>query len=269
MLLGRSQEKAQPVLDAIRAVDASVPAKFVEVDLCSHASVRAAAAKILADPDVPHINALINNAAVMACPYALSSDGIELQFAAGHVGHFLLTNLLMPKLLRGGARIVNVSSMGHKLGHVRFDDPNFTEEGSYTPWNGYGQAKTANILFSVALNNRFAGAAGGGIHAYALHPGSITTNLGKHLKPGMIDSIKAQVLGSEFATFRMKNLQQGCSTQLRAALDPSLPDQEGVMLYSCALTTNPEKIFPRAVDPADAERLWTLSEKLVGQEFKY
>ncbi|KAL8382919.1 hypothetical protein RB595_006609 [Gaeumannomyces hyphopodioides] len=273
VLLGRSREKAQPVLDAVRAVDAAVPTKFVELDLCSLASVRAAAAAILADPAVPRIDALINNAAVMACPFGLSADGIELQFASGHVGHFLLTNLLAPKLQQQqagtgtGARIVNVSSTGHKLGHVRFDDPNFSEEGSYTPWGGYGQAKTANVLFSVALNARLAEK--WGVRSYALHPGSIMTNLGRHTKPSMYDEIKVKILGSEDATWKMKNFQQGCSTQLRAALDPSLPGQEGVMLYDCALTTDPQQIFPRAVDPADAERLWTLSEKLVGQEFKY
>ncbi|KAL8352028.1 hypothetical protein RB601_002383 [Gaeumannomyces tritici] len=269
VLLGRSREKAEPVLEAIRAVDAAVPTKFVELDLCSLASVRAAAAAVLADPAVPRIDALINNAGVMACPFGLSADGIEIQFAAGHVGHFLLTNLLAPKLLQGsggggGARVVNVSSSGHKLGHVRFDDPNFSEARSYTRLAGYGQAKTANVLFSVALNARLAGTRG--VRSYASHPGVIMTNLTRHIPPDMMGEMVAAA-GVDVLT--MKNIQQGCSTQLRAALDPDLPGQEGVMLYDCSLTTDPQQILPRAVDSADAEKLWMLSEKLVGQEFKY
>ncbi|KAL8409675.1 hypothetical protein RB594_007937 [Gaeumannomyces avenae] len=263
VLLGRSREKAEPVLEAIRAVDAAVPTKFVELDLCSLASVRAAAAAVLADPAVPHIDALINNAGVMACPFGLSADGIEIQLAAGHVGHFLLTNLLVPKLLQG-ARVVNVSSAGHTLSHVRFDDPNFSEAGSYTPLTAYGQAKTANILFSVALNARLAGTRG--VRSYTLHPGIIVTNLGRHMDP---ETISEMVAAAGPDALKMKSTQQGCSTQLRAALDPDLPGQEGVMLCDCSLTTDPQHVLPRAVDPADAEKLWTLSEKLVKQEFKY
>ncbi|KAL8366223.1 hypothetical protein RB595_004812 [Gaeumannomyces hyphopodioides] len=271
LLLGRSAERVQTVIEAIRAVDASVPVKFVQVDLSSLASVRAAAKAILADHDVPRIDVLINNAGIMAAPFSLSVDGIESQFAAGHVGHFLLTNLLMPKLraAEGETRVVNVSSLANRMGPVRFDDPNFTEPGSYTPFGAYGQVKRANVLFTVALNERLANGGGGGIRAYSLHPGSIPTNLQAHTNPEMLAEARETLKEFERQLSMIKTTQQGCSTHLRAALDPDLPKEDGVYLSDCVLTTDPSELDQASLVPGDAEKLWTLSEKLVGQEFKY
>lgn len=273
VLVGRSRQKCQPVVDAIARASPSTSVRFVEADLSSLASVRRAAQAILDDGAVPAIDVVINNAAVMMCPLERTPEGNELQFATGHLGHFLLTNLLMPKLLRrdGSARIVNVSSSGNKMGGIRWADPNFDQAGSYSPIDAYGQAKTANVLFSVALNARLA--ARGAARAFALHPGSIATGLQVHMTPEIRDEATKRLFAGHEGAERppLKTLQQGCATTLRAALDPDLPAHEGVFLNDCQLTTPSECPFlaEHAVVPEDAERLWDLSEKLVGQKFEF
>lgn len=268
ILLGRSLQKIEPVITAVQSINPSIRIKFVEADLASLASVRAAARSILDDPEIGHIDVVINNAAVMFCPYEKTVDSFELQFASGHLGHFVLTNRLMPRILAAGpgSRVVNISSSGTKLGDINWEDPNFLMEGSYTPLRGYGQAKTANILFSVALNKRLAA---GGTRSYALHPGSVATGLQRHLDKEIADAASAIVLGDSSARTQRKTLQQGCSTTLRAALDPDLPSQEGVFLADCELVTESFWLAPWSTDPQNAERLWRLSEELVGEKFEY
>ncbi|KAI1211039.1 NAD(P)-binding protein [Annulohypoxylon truncatum] len=284
ILVGRSREKAQATIDAIKVVNASVATKFIEADLTSLASVRKAAQSILADPEIPRIDVVINNAAVMATPFELTPDGIELQLAASHLGHFLLTNMILPKVLAaaaagpGGARLVLLTSSGHRYSGVRFSDPNFAEPGSYTPYDAYGQAKSAVILYAVALNRRLALRGARGVRAYAVHPGSVQTNLQSHvmkLAPEelatMMDEVSMRVMGMPLAETRRQSpwltLQQGCATTLRAALDPDLVKQEGVYLQDCELTTDTKLVKEWATDPELAEKLWTLSEELVGEKF--
>src|SRR6185436_18444842 len=132
------------------------------VELASLASVRAFADRFLARYDRLHV--LVNNAGVMACPFGKTADGFEQQFGTNHLGHFLLTGLLLPALRRGTpARIVCVSSRGHHIAPVTFDDVNF-ERRPYDKWQAYGQAKTANVLFAVGLERRLATQ---GLHALA------------------------------------------------------------------------------------------------------
>ena len=125
VLAGRSLGKIQPVIDRINAINPEVRTKFINLDLSSLASVREAAASITAN--VEKIDVLINNAAVMTCPFSKTVDGIECQFGTNHIGHFLLTNLIMPKILAAGpgARIVNLSSSAHRMADVNLDDYNF------------------------------------------------------------------------------------------------------------------------------------------------
>ncbi|KAI1762079.1 NAD(P)-binding protein [Hypoxylon sp. FL1150] len=273
ILVGRSQTKAQATIDAIKKVNASVKTKFVEADLASLRSVRAAAQAILADAEIARIDVVVNNAAVMATPFRLTEDGLELQLHANHLGHFVLTNTIAPKIRAAGpgARVVNVSSSGHRLSGVRFEDPNWARPGSYSEMDAYGQSKTANVLFATALNRR-------GVRAYALHPGGIMTNLQDHVKAMPAD--KAAALFEEASQRAMgrpieeqrkvdpwKTLQQGCGTTIRAALDPDLVKEEGVYLVDTNLTTDPQHVKEWATDPELAEKLWKLSEELVGQKF--
>lgn len=137
------------------------------LDLADLDSVRVFADSFLAGNRT--VDILINNAGVMAPPETRVAHGWELQFAANHLGHFALTNRLWPALAAaGGARVVAVSSRGHKFGPIRWGDLDFRE--GYEPWKAYGQSKRANVLFAVALDARGADA---GVRAFSLHPGGI------------------------------------------------------------------------------------------------
>ena len=154
-----------PARDVARAKAAlaGVDARVEPMDLLDPASIDAFAGRFLAAGQPLHL--LINSAGIMAVPLQRDSRGYELQFATNHLGHFQLTLSLLPALRQaGGARIVSVSSWGHHFSPVLFDDPHF-EQRAYEPWAGYGQSKTANILFALALDERFAAE---GIRAFAV-----------------------------------------------------------------------------------------------------
>ena len=176
VMVGRDAGKLD---DARGRISEQVPEERLDteiMDLADLSSIRSAANAI--GERHPRIHLLINNAGVMACPRAQTRDGFELQFGTNHIGHFLFTCLLVPNLLAAApARVVNLSSSGHRFGKVDFDDPNF-ERRDYDKWLAYGQSKTANALFSVALNRRLAER---GVTANAVHPGVIETELGRHL----------------------------------------------------------------------------------------
>ncbi|KIM99498.1 hypothetical protein OIDMADRAFT_180948 [Oidiodendron maius Zn] len=223
VLAGRSEQKIKPVIEEINKTNPSIKTTFVQVDLGSQASVRGAAAAINAA--VERIDILINNAAIMACPYTKTEDGIESQFATNYVGHFLLTNLLMEKLLAAGdgTRIVNITSTAGATGEIHLDDINFDDGKSYNPIAAYGQSKVANILFTVSLSKNFSSRK---LASFSVHPGSISTGLQKHFHDPAtfkecMDYVEAKI-GGNFKFEEKKTLQQGCSTTLVAALDPSI-----------------------------------------------
>ncbi|KAI0969897.1 putative retinol dehydrogenase 12 [Xylaria arbuscula] len=277
ILVGRSKAKAQPTIDAIKSASSNTAVKFVEAELTSLKSVRAAAQTILDDPEITKIHAVINNAAVMACPQMHTDDGFDYQFGINHLSQFVLTNKLIPKILAAGAgaRIVNVSSSGHRFTGVRFHDPNFAEPGSYKEFASYGQAKTANILYSVELNKRLAAR---GVHAYSPTPGSVATNLQSYVKSlgdkaaELFDEASRKINGISIAETRArdppKTLQQGSASLIRAAIDPNLVNEEGVFIDDANLTTDPKDIKSWATDPELAEKCWSLSEELVGEKFE-
>ena len=142
----------------------------MKLDLADQASIKAASTEI--HEHTKKLDVLINNAAIMALPeMQKTKEGIEAQFGTNHVGHFLLTGLLMDLLRVGGqGRVVSVTSTAYTLSEVRFDDWNFEDGKAYHPWKGYGQSKTANVLFGVGLTQRFKDY---GISAFAAHPGGI------------------------------------------------------------------------------------------------
>jgi NAD(P)-dependent dehydrogenase (short-subunit alcohol dehydrogenase family) len=185
LLLGRNLTKIQPVLDSIKSVSPRTIAYFVPIDLSSVGSVREAAQQVI--DLVPHLDILINNAAVMALPSyetAPNFKSVELQFVANHLGHFLLTNLLLSLFpTTGQARIVNVSSEGHCFcaPYLRdISDINYSEGREYKEWEAYGMSKAANVLFTRSLAK---GLESRGIRAYSLHPGNVIgTNLVANLK---------------------------------------------------------------------------------------
>jgi NAD(P)-dependent dehydrogenase (short-subunit alcohol dehydrogenase family) len=258
ILAGRDEDKLATV--ALQIVQ-SVPGATVEVghlDLTSLAQVRQFAGEFLATNDGLHL--LINNAGVMATPFEHTRDGFELQFGTNHIGHFLLTGLLAPALLRDPpSRIVNLSSGGHMSSDILWDDLNF-ERHPYDPFIAYGQSKTANILFTVELERRLSGR---GVHSYAVHPGLVGTKLGRYMTPEVVAQLMERAKQGGGMPTR-KSLEQGAATSVWAATAPGLEAVGGSYLADCQVS---DHHATWALDPDAAARLWALSEELVGQQF--
>jgi NAD(P)-dependent dehydrogenase (short-subunit alcohol dehydrogenase family) len=257
VILGNRQSaKSDAAAAELRADQPDAAIEVINLDLTSLASVRAFAQEVSSRHD--RIDLLVNNAGVMATPLERTSDGFELQFGTNHLGHFLLTKLLMPSLLRADSpRIVNLTSNGHAISDVIWDDPNYRER-PYTDWESYGQSKTANVLFTVELQRRFGSQ---GLQSFAVHPGVVGTDLFRYLS----DEGKAR-LDRQIAKNNIfyKTPQQGASTSVWAATAPELKDQGGAYLEDCRVS---EKVSPYAQSPESAERLWAMSEELVGEPF--
>jgi len=263
-LTARDRSKGEKVLAEIRSTAPRAELELRELELSEPASVRRFAAEWLADHR--SLELLLLNAGVMACPLRRSAEGFELQFATNHLGHFLLTLRLAPALLAGApARVVAVSSGGHQISPVVFDDIHF-ERRAYEPWSAYGQAKTANVLFAVELDRRLAGR---GVRAFAVHPGMIPTELGRHLTRESIRQIRERASsGGE----PPKSIPQGAATEVWAATAPELAGQGGIYLADCGVAPpaapGVRGYAPHAVDPLAAARLWQISEQLVGERFE-
>jgi NAD(P)-dependent dehydrogenase (short-subunit alcohol dehydrogenase family) len=180
ILAGRKIENLRAAKDAINAETPDANTRLLLLDLSSQESVRKAAEEVNA---LPHgIDVIINSAGLMATPYGVTKEGIELQFGTNHVGHFLFTNLVLSKTFEKHTatkiKVVNVSSLGHKRGPVRFDDIGFEGGKCYDKWQAYGQSKTANMLFSVSLAEKLGAR---GVKSFSLYPGRIVTGIGRHL----------------------------------------------------------------------------------------
>jgi NAD(P)-dependent dehydrogenase (short-subunit alcohol dehydrogenase family) len=254
--------------------DATV--ETLELDLASLAGVRAAATELVARH--PRIDLLINNAGVMACPFSRTADGFEMQFGTNHLGHFLFTNLVLPSLLAAPApRVVSLSSAGHLESPILWDDPNF-ERTDYFNWTAYGQSKTANALFALELDRRYADR---GLHAFAVHPGVIMTPLARHMTDVDFEWMADRAKRAEEAAaergepgeggMSFKSVEAGAATTVWAATAPELDGHGGAYCADCALgvpledgAARANAVAPWARDPEAAARLWALSEDLVG-----
>lgn len=263
----RSPEKAAEALAGVQGDLRAVP-----MDLADLRSVRAFAEGILRD--APRLDWLINNAGVMACPGTRVGPGWEAQFGINHLGHFALTVALLPRIRQTpGARVIALSSTGHKISNIRWDDLHFTAK-PYEKWRAYGQSKTANALFANALSRRLRDS---GQLAFAVHPGGIFTPLQRHLpKEEMVALgwIGEDGEPTDLAKAGFKTVEQGCATTLWAATSPALAGKAGVYCEDCdvALPTDPSSPWARyrgvnahATDDESAERLWTISETLLAQ----
>ncbi|MBP2322533.1 NAD(P)-dependent dehydrogenase (short-subunit alcohol dehydrogenase family) [Kibdelosporangium banguiense] len=251
----RNVDAGQETAEQIHAANGA-KVQVAELDLASPASVRA----FVANWDGP-LHILINNAGVMAPPLTRTPEGWELQFATNHLGHFGLATGLYPALAAGHARVVSVASSGHLFSPVVFEDIHFTTR-EYQPWVGYGQSKTANILFAVEANKRWADA---GITVNSLHPGSIATNLQRHVSQAEIDRMRKEV----GASMLRKTPAQGASTSILVATSPLLTGIGGKYFEDCneAAPNQPGAftgVAPHALDPEAAERLWKVSLDTLG-----
>jgi len=269
----RSPDRAAAALAGLDRV------QLERLDLMDPASIDAFAARFVDSRRPLHM--LINNAGLMGGELVRDARGYESQFSTNHLGHFQLTNGLLPALrAANGARVVELSSRGHHLSDIRWDDPQFETE--YEGMVAYGQAKTANVLFAVELDRRWSG---DGIRGYALHPGGIVeTNLAPWLTiddkraMGLLDEAGQPIIDPDR---ELKTPQQGASTTVWGATSPLLADIGGVYLKNndvAPIDESPAEfsadiaeasldmsggVMPYAVDPESAQRLWDLSERLV------
>ncbi|RGP74646.1 hypothetical protein FSPOR_1224 [Fusarium sporotrichioides] len=272
-ITARTSEKLEKAIDDIKSwpeAESTAPVYGIKLQLDSFTSVRAAARTFLEKSD--RLNLLILNAGVMANPEGRTEDGFETQFGTNHLGHFLLFQLLKPALLAASSpsfhsRVISLTSKAHRLGSVRFDDFNFEKE-PYNPWLAYAQSKTANIYFAAELERRYGSQ---GVHGLAAHPGSVVTNLARHIDLSQFD------YEGELGRYT-KSPEQGAATTVYAALSKDLEGRGGMYLANC----DKEPPMKPGADPAsvvpgyaswiynkEAEgRLWVESLGLVGIEEK-
>ncbi|KAE8408608.1 hypothetical protein BDV37DRAFT_278618 [Aspergillus pseudonomiae] len=277
ILAGRSIPKMQGLVDELNSTHPGIKVKPLTLNLLSFSDVRKAAETVNAWPDVPHIDVLVNNAGIMAVPYKLTEDGFESQFQTNHLSHFLFTNLIMGKVLASPApRVVLVSSGAHRAGHIRWSDYNFNEGKTYQRWLSYGQSKTANALMGLSLAERLGSR---GLVAFPMCPGTSFTNLSAHGKDDLaalaadlteMDNFYGNKWLWGMKELKFKDLDQGVATHVFAAFDTGIVQHNGAFLSDCHVADpDKEEVYPWATSKVDAERLWKLSEKLVGQEFDY
>lgn len=279
ILTARPGQKLDDALAAVRQDFPAVQADAVALELTDFDSIRACAAAVQQLTD--KLDLLVNNAGIMAVPFARTPAGCESQFGTNHIGHFLLTNLLVPLLLKAGkARVVNLSSGGHKHCPVDFSDIHW-QTREYNKWGAYGQAKTANALFTVALQKRLGDK---GVSVFAVHPGAIPTELGRHLTQEDIEALmnsksfggeKKESGGTSRGRLLFKDIPQGAATTVWAATSPDLEGKGGLYLEDCGIAEEvpvgvaEHGYYAWAVDPAAAEQLWQVSEQIVGQTFNW
>jgi NAD(P)-dependent dehydrogenase (short-subunit alcohol dehydrogenase family) len=261
---------ARDLVKAKAALAAMPDVVLQPMDLLDPRSIDRFAETMLETTD--RIDMLVNNAGVMAPPLARDARGYESQFSANHLGHFQLTCRLWPALVRSGqARVIALSSYGHRRAGIDFHDPNF-ERRDYDPWVAYGQSKTANALFAVALDSI---GQRSGVRAFSVHPGGIATDLIRHMPKALIEA--SQIIDSHGKPIidpenNKKTPQQGAATSVWCATSPALDGMGGVYCADCDIAralpsddaTELHGVRPRATDPVAAGRLWQLSEQLTG-----
>ncbi|XP_035745686.1 retinol dehydrogenase 12, partial [Egretta garzetta] len=242
----RDIAKAEAAASEIRAETGNQQVIVKKLDLADTKSIREFAEKFLAEEKELHI--LINNAGVMLCPYSKTADGFEMHLGVNHLGHFLLTFLLLERLKQSApARIVNVSSLAHHGGQIRFHD--LHGERSYNRGLAYCHSKLANVLFTRELARRLQGTK---VTANVLHPGSVYSELVRH-------SFVMTWLWKIFSFF-LKTPQEGAQTSVYCAVAEELDSVTGQYFSDC----QPAYVSPRGRDDETAKKLWSVSCELLG-----
>jgi len=258
----RNPDRARAALEDIANIEVD------QLDLTDPASIATYGQRVVASGMT--LDMLLNSAGIMATPLSRDAEGHESQFATNHLGHFRLTASLWPALTRNGnSRVVSVSSRGHQIAGVDFDDVDFRTR-PYDKWAAYGQSKTANALFAMALDER---GKASGVRAFSLHPGQVLTALARHLSEEELAGFDARDDQGELRvdpTRGIKTVPQAAATSVWAATSPLLSGLGGVYLEDCEIAAingaeaGRKGVAPWAADPALAERLWQVSEDMTG-----
>jgi NAD(P)-dependent dehydrogenase (short-subunit alcohol dehydrogenase family) len=256
----RTPDKARAALVGMESVEVE------SLDLIDPTSIDAFAARFSASDRPLHI--LVNNAGIMATPLVRNARGFESQLATNHLGHFQLTARLWPALRRArGARVVSLSSRGHARAGIDFDDPNF-ERRPYDKWIAYGQSKTANALFALALDAR---GEAHRVRAFSVHPGGVVTELMRSMPE---EEVRAVLAEPRNAPENLKTVEQGAATSVWCAASGQLDGMGGVYCEDVDIaevvpadSPAPYGVRPWAMDPSLAERLWKKSEEWTGVPF--
>ncbi|KAJ0976936.1 hypothetical protein J5N97_012410 [Dioscorea zingiberensis] len=253
----RTLESGIKVKESLLEQNPDAKLQVMQMDVSSLESVRSFAHSF--NSSNKHLNILINNAGIMACPFQLSQDGIELQFATNHLGHFLLTNLLLEKMKATAketgtqGRIVNVSSVAHRRSDTSWLDLNvINDKTKYSPVNAYARSKLANILHSNELSRRLK-EGGSNVTANSLHPGVILTNISRSLDLNAV----VMSLATLVKPF-LKSIPQGAATTCYVALSPKIKDISGKYFADCN-EISPSK---KAKDEVLGKKLWEFSQEI-------
>ncbi|KAF7364621.1 Short-chain dehydrogenase/reductase family protein [Mycena venus] len=273
IMTGHNSDRLNLAADTIKRELPSANIRPLILDLSSLDAVRKAAGEVNAFPEPLHV--LIHNAAAPIGPFKLTVDNLESQVATDHICPFLFTKLVAPKILSARTehytpRVIFVSSIGHGIGTgVNFDTLGRPDPTRYVPMEAYYQAKSANVLTAIELSKRSKGQ----INAYSLHPGGIYTNImnpasaPKEAVEGLHKLGLLEADGTPRKDATLKTMGQGAATTLVAAFDPRLDDKSGAYLNDCVAAN--ELIGPPSSDPANAERLWNLTEQIIGETFTF
>jgi NAD(P)-dependent dehydrogenase (short-subunit alcohol dehydrogenase family) len=265
VIAARNQERAAEAMERIQAAVPAASLAIVKLDLGSLDSVKAAAEEVLASHEA--IDLLVNNAGVMGIPQSRTTDGFEMQFGVDHLGHFALTALLLPALLKApAARLVTVTSTAHHMGRA-VDPENPNLDGRYGPWRAYGQAKLANFHFGLGLDRLFRDA-GAPAASLIAHPGLSNTEL-------QAVSVEETGGGLSQRFFLMlartvgMSPGEGALSQLRAATDPGAKGGEfyGPLFVNSGPPVR-KPVLRRLGMGRAIEKLWRVSERETGLELR-
>jgi NAD(P)-dependent dehydrogenase (short-subunit alcohol dehydrogenase family) len=261
ILACRNMEEATKALDRLRREIPDAKAEVIQLDLASLNSIHKFVENF--KNDYSRLDILVNNAGIMAVPYRITKDGFESQVGVNHLGHFALTGLLLDYIVKTeGARVVNVSSNGHKMGEMDFNNFLYENGGGYSRFGAYGRSKLANLLFAYELDRRFKRENIDAI-AVAAHPGASNTNL---MREWYFQILKV------LAYFFTQSATMGALTTIRAAVDPNVKGSD----YYGPGGRGERSGYPVRVESSeashneeDAEKLWEVSEKLTGVKYLF
>ncbi|XP_020309725.1 retinol dehydrogenase 13 isoform X1 [Oncorhynchus kisutch] len=251
----RDMEKCEAAAKEIRGQTLNPHVYARHIDLASINSIRQFAERV--NQEETHVDVLINNAGVMRCPAGKTEDGFDIQFGVNHLGHFLLTNLLLEKLKDSApSRVVNLTSLAHIVGEIDFNDLNWDNK-KFDTKRAYCQSKLANVLFTRELAQRLEGT---GVTVNCLHPGVVATELGRHT--GLHQSQFSSSVLSPFFTLLVKGPELGAQPSVYLAVAEELEGVTGCY-YDVMIEKEPA---PKALDQEVSRRLWEASARLMGLE---